>query len=238
MNAKTEGTSRTAAVETLTHRQKEILRLISQHMQAKEVARELNISERTVKTHTDAARKRLGVASSRDAARLLAEHDAASTTTHASAPAPAPADHGIVPEDRWPSGTMAGAGDDVPVSAHEHTVLPQRTAPSGVMARPGDRLAEARSPRQAGAGHGYIEYGSSAQPGGRAGDGGVHDDRGDRLVDRRWAGLERRLAALTAIQWLGLIAIVGVLAAVLMGGLIAASLGTLEAIEELHRQTD
>jgi len=31
---------------------------------------------------------------------------------------------------------------------------------------------------------------------------------------------------------------VGVLAAVLMGGLIAASLGTLEAIEELHRQTD
>ena len=223
-------TGKTAGVETLTHRQKEILRLISRHMQAKEVARQLNISERTVKTHTDAARKRLGVASSRDAARLLAAHDAQKNDTQKS-------NGGIVPDGHRPSGPMDDTASGVPASDHEQAVLPQRASSAGDVARPGGRLAQAGSPGQTGAGRGHAERGAGAEPGGRAGDGSVHDDRGDRLVDRRWAGLERRLAALNALQWLGLIAIVGVLAAVLVGGLIATSLGTLEAIEELHHQT-
>ena len=92
-----------------------------------------------------------------------------------------------------------------------------------------------------GAGQGIADYrdgrrGAGAQPVGDLGEGSVHNDRGDRMVDRRWAGFARRLAALNTVQWLGLIAIVGVLAAVLVGGLIVASLGTMEAIEDMHRQ--
>ncbi len=57
---------KSAELATLTARQKEILRLVAQNLQAKEIARELGISERAVKTHTDAARRRLGVATSRE----------------------------------------------------------------------------------------------------------------------------------------------------------------------------
>ena len=81
-----------AGIEALTRRQKEILRLISQHYQTKEMARALNISERTVKTHTEEARRRLGVATSRDAARLLAAYETA-----------------LGRDDRGPAGPM---GDD------------------------------------------------------------------------------------------------------------------------------
>lgn len=65
-----------SGVEKLSARQKEILRLVAQNHQAKEIARLLDIGERTVKTHTEAARERLGVATSRDAARLLVAYEA------------------------------------------------------------------------------------------------------------------------------------------------------------------
>lgn len=58
-------------MESLSQRQKEILRLIGQGHQTKEIARLLDIRETTVKTHTETARQRLGVATSREAARLL-----------------------------------------------------------------------------------------------------------------------------------------------------------------------
>jgi len=63
-------------VEALSSRQRQILRLIANHLQRKEIARLLNISEATVKTHTGEARRRLGVATSRDAARLLVRYEA------------------------------------------------------------------------------------------------------------------------------------------------------------------
>ncbi|ESQ77336.1 response regulator transcription factor [Asticcacaulis sp. YBE204] len=69
-----------SGVEKLSARQKEILRLVAQNHQAKEIARLLDIGERTVKTHTEAARERLGVATSRDAARLLAAYEAQTGT--------------------------------------------------------------------------------------------------------------------------------------------------------------
>lgn len=218
-------------IETLTERQKEILRLISQHLQAKEVARALNISERTVKTHTDAARKRLGVATSRDAARLLAAHESANTP-----PVPGP----LLLDGRWPSRPIGEPADGMSISAHEQAPYPTpasgRPARDGAMARSGDGVADAGDAGQAGAGDRDGRRGAGPQSVGDVGEGSVHNDRGNRMVDRRWAGFERRLAALSAVQWLGLIAIVGVLAAVLVGGLIAASLGTMEAIEDMHRQ--
>lgn len=62
-------------VESLSQRQKEILRLIAQGHQTKEIARLLDIRETTVKTHTETARQRLGVATSREAARLLQAYE-------------------------------------------------------------------------------------------------------------------------------------------------------------------
>lgn len=90
------------ALAHLTIRQKQILRLIADGHQAKEIARLLGIGERTVKTHTEAARKRLDVATSREAARWLV---AAEKTSE-----------GIGPEDRRPSGPMADKPDSAAIS--------------------------------------------------------------------------------------------------------------------------
>ncbi len=215
-------------VAALSQRQKEILRLISKHLQAKEVARLLNISERTVKTHTNAARKRLGVATSRDAARLLIQHEA--TVPHAIV------SKAIVLEGLGPSRTIDERLDDLSLSTHEQAILSERVALLNAMERSGDRVAHAGDAEQAGPYQGYAQGRSGAQPNDGPGSGGVHYDRGNSLADRRWAGFERRLASLNAFQWLGLIALVGVFAAVLVGGLITTSLGALEAIEAIHRQ--
>jgi DNA-binding CsgD family transcriptional regulator len=207
--------NKTAGVEALTGRQKEILRLISRHLQAKEVARLLNISERTVKTHTEEARRRLGVTTSRDAARLLAVHEAA-----------------LGRDDR---GTARPIGEIVAgpaISTHEH----QRPLSDDALERSGDRLAYAGRTGQAIRGGGDAGGSPRAEPERRAGEGGVQHDRGDRLVDRRWDSLEQRLVRLNAFQWLGLIVIVGVLSAILVSGLIAAVIGTLEGLQVLNRQ--
>ena len=161
---------KTGGVDTLTPRQKEILRLIAQNLQAKEIARLLDISERTVKTHTDAARRRLGVATSREAARLLiaweAEHDIV------------PA---IVPEGHRPPGTM-DAGTDTPSS----------------------------SPRE------HLSGGKAAGA----------PPRGD---------LQAWLDGLNPLQWLGLIAAVAVICAMLLTGLVAAVLSTMEVLQRFFR---
>jgi len=62
-------------VGSLSKRQKEILRLVARHHQVKEIARLLNISEATVRTHTEEARRRLGAATSREAAIVLLRHE-------------------------------------------------------------------------------------------------------------------------------------------------------------------
>jgi DNA-binding CsgD family transcriptional regulator len=62
-------------IETLSERQREILRLLSQNMQTKEIARALDISDHTVKTHLETIRKRLGVATSREAGRLYLQYE-------------------------------------------------------------------------------------------------------------------------------------------------------------------
>lgn len=59
------------AIERLTPRERECLRLVAEHLHSKEIARRLRISQHTVDGHLNEARRRLGVASRRDAARLL-----------------------------------------------------------------------------------------------------------------------------------------------------------------------
>lgn len=56
------------AFDKLTPREREILRLIAAHLQSKEIARELNLSPKTVEMHVLSARRRLSGLSRRDAA--------------------------------------------------------------------------------------------------------------------------------------------------------------------------
>ena len=61
------------AIETLTRREAEILRLLLNGHEAKSAANELGISVHTINDHLRSARQKLGVSSSREAARLLGE---------------------------------------------------------------------------------------------------------------------------------------------------------------------
>lgn len=56
---------------SLSERQREVLRLVSRDRNSKEIARELGLSDETVKNHIKAATRRLGVSSRFDAARLV-----------------------------------------------------------------------------------------------------------------------------------------------------------------------
>ncbi|EGF92344.1 bacterial regulatory protein, luxR family protein [Asticcacaulis biprosthecium C19] len=101
-------------IETLSERQKQVLRLVAQNHQAKEIARLLGISESTVKTHMEEGRRRLGIATSREAARYLAAQESASAPV-----APLP------PQGGYPSGSMDQPATDAAVSS-EAEPLPVR----------------------------------------------------------------------------------------------------------------
>jgi DNA-binding CsgD family transcriptional regulator len=61
--------------DKLTERQKDCLRFVSQGFEVKEIARALELSPGAVVERLRAARRVLGVETSRDAARLLAAHE-------------------------------------------------------------------------------------------------------------------------------------------------------------------
>lgn len=65
----------TANVQALNEREKETLRLLLQGHDAKSIARDLGISVHTVNERLRASRRKLGVASSREAARTLARFE-------------------------------------------------------------------------------------------------------------------------------------------------------------------
>ena len=66
----------TEGIEGLTDREKDVLRLLSNGHTAKSAAAELDLSVHTVNDYLREARKKLGVGSSREAARLLADSEA------------------------------------------------------------------------------------------------------------------------------------------------------------------
>lgn len=212
-------------VEALSERQKEILRLIAQHLQAKEVARMLDISESTVKTHTDAARRRLGVASSRDAAKMLVAYE----TNGAGGKA-------IPPEGGWPPRPIADPAAPMSGLDHEYALPSERTILPGPLERPRDRLADAGSTRQAGADRGHASDAADVGQERRQREGDLYDGRGDRVADGRWGGFERWLKSLNTVQWLGLIVLTGFLLMLVTGGMIEAAVGTMQAIKEFRHQ--
>jgi DNA-binding CsgD family transcriptional regulator len=219
---------KSSGVDALSHRQREILRLISQHLQAKEVARILNISERTVKTHTDAARRRLGVATSREAARVLVAHEAASGLVSELA-------SGIVLDGRWPPRPIAEPPTDLPVSGHEQALYTERSVFSGAVERPGSRLADDGIPGQTEPDPRHPGSRQNAEPQWRLREGDIHGDSRDGVADRRWDKFEKRLKALSVVHWLVLIVAAAVISSILVSGLIATSMGTLESLQHISR---
>jgi DNA-binding CsgD family transcriptional regulator len=72
---------------SLSPMQKTCLRLVYEHRQSKEIARELNLSRYTVETHIKTARARLGAATRLEAARILvSEEGPPATPQQASSP--------------------------------------------------------------------------------------------------------------------------------------------------------
>ena len=217
----------TSQIEGLTARQREILRLIARHKRGKEIARELNITERTVKAHTVEARKRLNVASSRDAALLLLDYET---------------QNGTVPEGQWRPRTVSLAQDFVPFSEHEHrhTIAAEpSTSAGGLHDLPMERTSGsmgihvAAEPARGREGHDRGDPGGISQPLGPSGS----DPAPVRYVlVNGFAEFGARLKALSLPGWIGLILVLAVLSAVIVGGLLYLSLGVLEAMEHIFRR--
>ena len=71
----------TNAVDVLTPRERDCLRLVDQHLSSKQIARELGMSKTSVDTYCDRARRKLGVVDRFQAARLLRELDVGAVLT-------------------------------------------------------------------------------------------------------------------------------------------------------------
>ena len=62
-------------LQGLTEKQREMLRLVLQHMGSKQIARVMGVSPHTVDAYMRTAARRLGVSSRVEAARVLAQHE-------------------------------------------------------------------------------------------------------------------------------------------------------------------
>ena len=83
------------AIDLLTPRERECLRLVYEHLSSKEIGRRLGISKHTVDTHVDKARQRLGAQDRYDAARRVAAFERSLTI-----PTPSGPDTNGISEDR------------------------------------------------------------------------------------------------------------------------------------------
>lgn len=206
-------------IDGLSRRQKEVLRLVGQNMQAKEIARHLRISETTVRTHMDEGRRRLGVATSREAARLLLSfereeallnHEGPQATRIADPSVAAPKSQG---EQDLRADRVNEDPDNGPVPDLTDACILTETGP-GPQVPPDDAILRPVHPT----GRSGILYGSRK-----------------RLADRRWAVFERRLENLKFWQWFGFAFLAAVSMAVVGGAVIEGSLLMLRAINQFER---
>ncbi len=209
-------------VGTLTEKQKEVLRLISQHLQAKEIARLLDITERTVKAHTKAAREKLGVTSSREAARLLAVHDATL---------------GIVPEGQWPTSTVSPSTTDEASFGNGQDFSTERPVSDSGLEGTGIGLADDGITRQVRSDRRYASDSTddSQYVGPRESD--LHSHRGHGLVDRRQAE-SMRLEALSTPSFLRVLVVKAMWMLLVAAGLVMGILGVLQAVHSVMRYSD
>ena len=232
LEAEAETMNTQAQIRNLSLRQKEILRLIAQHMQAKEVAIALKISEHTVRTHTVSARRKLGVATSRDAARLLIAFESGGDTQPA------------IIDDECNSSSMIGDGSKpVPDWDHEQAIPPYRKIPSERGLYNPQLEGSGSSTRTDGPSDQISEYtGDDWRPSGTeqrswAKEDDPHIGGGHSVANGWWLGFKPKLKRLSALQWLGVTLLVSAGMGILMGAFLAISLGFLETFEHIVRLT-
>jgi DNA-binding CsgD family transcriptional regulator len=215
--------SKKTGLEALSERQKEILVLISQGYQQKEIAGLLGIEPSTIRGHTEEIRQKLNVSSTRSAARLYVSWD------------------GFVPprqndggeQNRVAESTSAGSQ-----SGHEHTDFTDydRANPDHSQER-----SRGGNPDLNGTGETrkYIQHaGDSFQGegrGGRSSSDNFTDVRNDRVS--RYLALRGWLRKLNLIQWAGLTLLTTLFIIIVTGGAIVVLLGIFQAITQMSGQT-
>lgn len=180
-----------SAVETLSKRQKEILRLAARQYQAKEIARILKISEHTVKTHVDEARRRLSAPTMRDAAQTLAAYEAQADQ---------------LPE-RGPLTKVIGEpGKPMQSFAHDQAHLIEPTRHDDQLEPTGDSSENDDGITEAAARDGHSRGHSAPLSGRWPGEGAVQPGDRHSVANGRWDWVSRRLKGLTIVQCLMFIA--------------------------------
>lgn len=100
------------AIDQLTEREAEVLRLLLNGHTAKSVAAELNLSIHTVNDYLREARKKLGVSSSREAARISGEQEA--TAHQKNAPEQIGMENQVIPSHNPKPSTQAAGNRRLP----------------------------------------------------------------------------------------------------------------------------
>ena len=215
--------------ERLTPREREILRLIAQHRQGKEIARLLRLSPKTVEMHVLSARRRVGGLGRRDAALAFVAWETDPGNDY-----------------RKQSATLATTGAEVfsrsnSESSHDETfhagsdtaasILHSQLAVAGRGIDPHGRDARAGA---VGAGNG-VGVAQGPGGGGSAQQAAAPGAGGDGLPGRRHAPAESGRSwrhDLTPLQWLGLILVVAALGGILLG---MVTMGAHEFLYALQR---
>jgi DNA-binding CsgD family transcriptional regulator len=215
----------------LTPREREILRLIAQHRQSKEIARLLRLSPKTVEMHVLSARRRLAGLNRRDAALAFIawETDPGNDYRKQSA--------------ELATAQLEGSSRFNSESSHDQAFHEQSASGLGLLHRelavprrgPDPDGGDARA-RSAGGGDGLGPAqgaGGGRSPGQAAPEGpgrdGLPGGRHAAPYGRSWRD------DLTPLQWLGLILVVAVLGAILLG---AVTMGAHEFLYALERFRD
>lgn len=118
----------------LTEGQKECLRLVDRLLTSKEIARKLRISPFTVDQRLDAARRKLGAETRKEAARIFASQDTSQISqrfVYETPPVAIPANPPIVSSSNITTGAVA----DTPFEREGHWVLFKGLGDGGNMLR-------------------------------------------------------------------------------------------------------
>lgn len=208
--------------DTLSDRQMEILGLLGQHFQVKEVAHRLGISEKTVRNHIDEARRRLGGLSMREAIRLIATQ--AETRS-------------LGQNSLYRKNPISGTSDESAASGHEHEPSTERKLSDHQLRGTSGGLAYVGDTRQGSGGRDHDpgvespqhEDGASENDLLNGGGHGLADDRGGR----RWIALKRWLNERSTLQWCGLIIASGAVLGLGLSAVFTVMIATIQAINIL-----
>lgn len=216
-------------LEGLTERQTEILRLAARHWARKEIAGQLNISERTVKHHMTMVRQHLGVATDKQAIRILTKYDMP----------------GTVQIGQFPNETVAESPDATPRSRHE----PDTSRPDSHSLPAGFGHVPVSPEGSGGCLEGDGDAGENA--GGRrwpesdadrvsnlgAGKGRLQSGVADRLFNERGAGFSRWLKRLPIVYALLLVIVVAIVLSIGAMTILASGAAMMTGVEKITGQT-